>query len=236
MKIEIPSTPQFLTDLILQRTGPFLKLGGNLALNDWFTKGNVNGLVQYLKSKNLISEYLRLVLEDFKVELNELKMNIPKESLRKIVSIGPGNGLLELLLLREGSTTDLLLIDIERTPEHYHGFNSKGSGYASLLATKNFLEKNMGVSTKIHTCNPAKESLPNFEYTLLVSILSMGFHYPCDEYADFIMTNSSKGSIVVFDKRLGVPDAGFEHISTSFSQMQSISGQKHKKVFLQKSV
>jgi hypothetical protein len=234
--IEIPSSSQFLTDLILQRTGPFLKLGGKIALNNWAVKGDINGLANYLSVNNLTSKYLNMVIDDFKIELNEIKKNIQRDSLFRIASIGPGNGLLELLLVREGITTDLLLIDIERTAEHYHGFNVKGSGYASLSSTKNFIERNIDTTIRIQTCNPTIEPLPDFNYNLLISILSMGFHYPCDDYINFIINNSSENSLVVFDKRIGAPDSGFQKISTYFTQKHLIKGQKHIRYFLQRQI
>lgn len=232
--VKLPLTSQFLTDLILQRTGPFIKLGGIQALNEWFAKGDVTGLVQYLQSRNLVSEYLRMVVEECRADATALKNCIPRESLQKIVSIGPGNGLFELFLLDEGNTTDLMLIDIERTPGHYHGFNSKGSGYASLSATKKFIEDNVDASLKIHTCNPSMQHLPDFKFTLLVSILSMGFHYPCDEYVDFVLRNGTEGSLVVIDKRIGAPDSGFEKMAMSLLERRSIKARKSTRVFLQR--
>jgi len=234
MNIKIPLNSQFLSDLILQRTEPFLKLGGGNALMNWFSRGNINGLVNFLKVNNLVSDYLRMVFENYKSEIISLIDKLPRKALKRIVSIGPGNGIFELLLVRENLTTDLCLIDIERTLEHYHGFNLKGSGYANLQTTKTFIESNIRSPLNITLCNPTKEPLPEFEYSLFISILSMGFHYPCDEYADFIISKSIINSLCIFDKRINEPDAGFEKILKNFSVIYSIKEKKYVRFFLKR--
>ena len=100
MNIKIPLNPQFLSDLILQRTDPFLKLGGGNALMNWFSQGNIDGLVNFLKVNNLVSDYLRMVFENYKSEIISLMDKLPRKALKRIVSIGPGNGIFELLLVR----------------------------------------------------------------------------------------------------------------------------------------
>ena len=234
MNIKIPLNSQFLSDLILQRTDPFLKLGGRNALMNWFSQGNINGLVNFLKVNNLVSDYLKMVFENYKSEIISLMDKLPRKALKKIVSIGPGNGIFELLLVRENLTTDLCLIDIEKTLEHYHGFNLKGSGYANLQTTKTFIKSNIKSPLNIILCNPTKEPLPEFEYSLFISILSMGFHYPCDEYADFIISKSMINSFVIFDKRKDTPDAGFQKILENFSVTHLIEKKKYDRFFLKR--
>jgi hypothetical protein len=230
--IEIPADEDFLTNLILQRTGPFLKLGGAPALNEWFSNGDKKGLLSFLLEEKLINDYLKILLDDVKSEISELRKLIPSGALDRIVSIGPGNGLIELILISEGFTSELLLIDIEQTAQHHHGFNAKGSGYASLTSTKNFILKNLEKNLQIHTCNPTKDALPEFEFTLLISLLSMGFHYPCDDYYEFISSQSSNNSFIVFDKRRGTVDEGFEKLNKKFSILNYIQSTKSDRVIL----
>jgi hypothetical protein len=234
MNIKIPSNSQFLSDLILQRTGPFLKLGGGNAFSNWLSRADTNNLVNFLKVNNLVSDYLRMVFENYKSEIISLMDKLPRKALKRIVSIGPGNGIFELLLVRENLTTDLCLIDIERTLEHYHGFNLKGSGYANLQTTKTFIESNIRSPLNITLCNPTKEPLPEFEYSLFISILSMGFHYPCDEYTNFIISKSTVNSFVIFDKRIDKPDSGFQKILKNFSVIYLIKEKKYDRFFLKR--
>jgi hypothetical protein len=230
MNIKIPTNEDFFTNLILQRTGPFLKLGGGEALNEWFLHGNKTGLLKFLSEEKLVNSYLQLLLDDVKLEINELRKYLPDASLDRIVSIGPGNGLIELILVAEGLTSELLLIDIEQTPHHYHGFNTKGSGYANLTSTKNFILNNAAKSLQIHICNPTREPLPEFKFTLLISLLSMGFHYPCDDYVEFISSQASSHSYIVFDKRRGTFDEGFDKLDNKFSTYKSVPSAKSDRV------
>ena len=233
-EIKFPSDADFLANLILQRTGPFIKLGGGAALNNWFSNGNKNGLVEFLLKNNIVDEFLNLIFRDLKSEIEQLRKYISNKKFEKIVSVGPGNGLIELLILDQGFTSEILLIDIERSDEHYHGFNPKGSGYANLSMTKNFLEVNIDKDVKIILCNPLRESIPEFKFTLFISLLSMGFHYPCNDYVDFVMNNSESDSIVVIDKRRDVPDSGFDKLKKIFPPTLSIASKKSDRFFCQK--
>ena len=233
-KIKFPSEANFFADLILQRTGPFIELGGGAVLNNWFSNGNKNGLVEFLLTNNIVDEYLHLLFRDLKPEIEELRNNISNEKFEKIVSVGPGNGLIELLILDQGLTSEILLIDIERSDEHYHGFNPKGSGYANLSMTQKFLEENIDRDVKIILCNPLREAIPEFKFTLFISLLSMGFHYPCNDYVNFITDNSESNSIVVIDKRRDVPDSGYDGLKIMFPPVFSIASKKSDRVFLSK--
>lgn len=231
-EIKLPTDKNFIADLILQRTGIFIKLGGGAVLNNWFSNGEKECLADFLFEKNLLNAFLKLTLESIKAETDALTSHIPTSFLKKIVSVGPGNGLCELFLVAQGHTSELLLIDIEQTEQHRHGFNTTGSGYANLAATKKFISHNISSKVEIHTCNPQKEPLPNFEYTLLLSLLSMGFHYPCDEYVDFIASQKQEGAMLIFDKRHGAPDQGFEKLLSISSLVSRLPSQKYDRVIL----
>jgi hypothetical protein len=233
-EIKFPSESEFFTNLILQRTGPFIKLGGADALNNWFSFGDKKGLVEFLQSKNMVHTYLNLLLSELSLELEQLKKNIPKEKLGRIVSVGPGNGLMELLILAQGVTSKILLIDIEKTDVHYHGFNEKGSGYASLATTKKFLEINVDRPIEIILCNPVKDPIPDFRFSLFISLLSMGFHYPCNDYVNFIIKNAETDAVAVIDKRRDVFDDGYDKLRDFFSLKQALPWQKSDRVFLKK--
>ena len=44
----------------------------------------------------------------------------------------------------------------------------------------------------------------------------MGFHYPCNEYVDFIIKNSSLNSKIIYDKRRKVIDIGHDKLENNF--------------------
>jgi hypothetical protein len=233
--VQIPVTEGFITDLVLQRTGPFLKLGGSAALNQWFTTGDRAPLFGFLQRGGLVDTYLQQVLAEVETEAAAIVAMIPVERFRRLVSIGPGNGLLELALLRRASVEALLLIDIEQTGDHHHGYHATGSGYASLAETRAFLQANLSACPPVITCNPRLSALPEFPFDLLISILSMGFHYPCDGYAQFILGNGLDDAHLVIDKRRNAPDTGFEHLLSGFQVTAATSLPKHERVVLRRS-
>ena len=99
--ITFPLEKHFLTDLILQRTGAFIKLGGASALNNCFASGDRDGLEKFLLKNDLVDIYLRLVRQEIENELKEINEAFSQKSLDRLVSIGPGNGLVELMLVSE---------------------------------------------------------------------------------------------------------------------------------------
>ena len=229
-QIKIPSNTEFLANLVLQRTGAFLALGGASALSNWFNYGDKESIANHLIKNNLTEKYIEALFYEISSEVKELRKYIGDGSLDRIVSIGPGNGLVELYLLSEGLTSEILLVDIEDTSNHHHGFEIKGSGYASLEATKSFLQKN--TNANIRVCNPYKEALPEFKFTLFISLLSMGFHYPCDEYVSFIEENAAANAMMVFDMRKGIIDIGGKSLLDKFYTHDVIPERKSDRVFL----
>ena len=116
--------------------------------------------------------------------------------------------------------------------EKIHGFFKKGAGYANLLATKDFLVNNKISEDRIYICNPTKTSLPEFKFSLAISTLSMGFHYPCDEYSQFLISNKMQSSYLVFDKRKNEIDQGFDEITRFFTIENVIESNKSYRLFL----
>jgi hypothetical protein len=224
----------FLENLILQRTGPFIRLGGGAVLNEWFATGNKSNLLKFLKIKNLVTSYWDLVIEELVRELTVLQSYVPNEILCRVVSVGPGNGLFELLLLQKNLTSAMLLVDTEDTGAHYHGYHEQGSGYANLSDTNEFISSNLDVKVDISLCNPLKEPLPDFRFSLFLSLLSMGFHYPCRDYIEFIMRNSFIDSFVVLDKRCNVVDSDFNYLLDNFEKVFSIPSDKSDRVILRR--
>ena len=231
MNISFPQNLIFFQDLILQRTTPFLELGGANALKEWMLNGNKDQLTRYLVDNDLLNVYLEKVTNEIANDVNQLIKFSEINAVDNLVSIGPGNGILELFFYIQKPFKKILLIDIESSLTHQHSFYDEGSGYASLKSTKNFLIANNIPAEKIFICNPKNNSLPSFKFDLLISIISMGFHYPCNDYADFILTNIDKAGSLIFDKRKNVLDIGFQRLSECLKIKNQIESGKRIRVF-----
>jgi hypothetical protein len=233
-EIRMTMQDEFIENLILQRTAAFTRLGGSSPLNEWFQTGDKSRLSFFLKENNFLETFLEETIAEMATEVDSLVSKLSNRRVDDLVSIGPGNGIYELLLMKKLDCSRILLIDIEETNDHNHGFNATGSGYASLRATKEFLISNGIDENKVNLCNPHKEALPKFNFDLLISILSMGFHYPCDEYVDFITENMKLEGLVVLDKRRGTPDAGFSKLQSLLTMANVFEYKKHNQCFLEK--
>ena len=234
MNITFPKSKTFFSDLILQRTEGFINCGGREALTKWMEGNNKKHLVDYLIDSGNYEYFMKITMNTYMKEVNEFINFFKIEQVNNLISIGPGNGIFEALLLKKIKYNLILLIDIEETESQNHGFNNKGSGYANLINTKNFLIANDVPPQKIIICNPQKQKIPKFKFDLLISLLSMGLHYPCDEYLDFIYKSASYKSKMIYDKRKNVFDKGHEELQKKFKFLKKVSGLKHDRISIEK--
>lgn len=223
-----PKNKDLIIDLVLQRTGAFLEIpGSDVPLSNWFKFGDREGLYEHLVSSNMLHLYLEKTLGELECEAKNLSCAM--EDVRgSLVSIGPGNGVIEFMLANSGRFDELMLIDIERTDDHHHGYNKTGAGYTDLDRTRSLITDSLDKQVKVSTWNPLKQPLPSFGFNCMISILSMGFHYPCDEYVEFIKRNSRKNSILILDLRRGVRDDGMQSLLTQLSSNLEIISESNK--------
>ena len=234
MNIIFPESRNFFSDLILQRTDGFIKCGGREVLDRWFKGEKKDHLIDFLINNDKYEEFMKITIGNYLKEVDEFLKVYKIINADHLVSIGPGNGVFETLLLKKINFKNILLIDIEDTKSQKHGFANKGSGYASLASTKNFLVSNGIPLETIKICNPRIHNIPKFKFDLLFSLYSMGFHYPCDEYVDFIIENSSVNSKIIYDKRRKVIDIGYEKLTNNFLMLKKIQKLKHDRVCMLK--
>jgi len=235
-KIVFPPDVVFFRNLMLQRTNILADIGGQAPLARWMETGATEpiDLLHADPKKRAIA--LFQAESDYRHDAAQLLAILPTTDLARVVSVGPGNGLLELLLMQHfNGNAQLLLIDIEQSDSHHHGFHNQGAGYASLRSTIDFLSINGIEESRAIGCNPLNEPIPNFEFDLLISILSMGFHYPCDDYVNYMINSCAPNGMIVVDKRIGSQDHGFSLLLDSgFNIVRKIDFQKYSRVLLQR--
>jgi hypothetical protein len=194
--VNIPQSDEFLINLILQRTRPFIARVGKNALTHWTNTGDTSGLLLALGSSR--ADYIADALAEIESDVDQFCNLATPITPARFVSIGCGNGIAELFFWRRYKFDRLLLVDKE-TGGKGHGEQEDGAGYASLSQTVQFLRDN-GVTCATETWNPANPA-PSFPYDMLVSMLSMGFHYPAATYAKFMADNGAKGAVSIYDIR-----------------------------------
>ncbi len=210
-----------LANLALQRTAPLIALGGRQALNQWFTTGDKEPIFSFLKQAGAADLFVNQVLQDIMGEVETLGRHIDFSAIKSVTSIGPGLCIFELILYWQHSCK-LYLVDIEASAEHQHGFHQHGSGYSDNTSARRFLEANGIPPTEIEFCNPRRQPLHHAPVDLIISNISMGFHYPLGEYVSYIQQTLVPGGFLVFDKRKGVDDQGWTALSPSFQQQAAL--------------
>ncbi|MES0810413.1 hypothetical protein ABLO27_13100 [Roseibium sp. SCPC15] len=230
--VEVPD-PKFIEHFVLQRTDRFKELGGGPALRSWFETGETYQISDFLLSQKKLETFLNQTIDDLEQEWRLISRSCDHKIGGKWVSIGPGNGMFEMVAYRTKKYDQLLLIDIETTTgKHHHGFETSGAGYASLAATKKFLLSNGLSKVEISTCNPHHAKLPASRFDFLISLYSMGFHYPIEFYVDYLMANSAIGSRVVLDVRKETTREELDRLETWFSSTVIVDRQKSQRLLL----
>lgn len=199
--INIPDGDEFLTDLILQRTRPFIALCGKSALAEWTRTGNRSPLAAALRLNDAVDNYLSAAISEIAVDVSDYVDAIGDRPARRLVSIGCGNGIAEVMLCRALSCEYVLLVDIE-TGGHGHGYGATAAGYGNLSRAASLMRHN-GLTCDVATWNPAREPEPVFQFDVLVSMYAMGFHFPANSYDGFIERNRAHGALVIHDSRQG---------------------------------
>ena len=142
------------------------------------------------------------VLEEIWREYLPLRDHLTKGGAhpRRVADIGCGAGINDLFLHHDFAP-QFTLIDIETTPDQYHGWAGSGAGYASLTSARALLEEN-GASD-ITAINPREnpEAMAHVTADLVTSLYSCGFHYPVDEYLDLFLATLASGGAVCLDLR-----------------------------------
>lgn len=122
----------------------------------------------------------------------------------RLCDIGCGYAFHDLLLSRVLNLTDILLIDIEHTPERHHDFNRRGAGYSNLERARELIMRNSppGQQPHVSCLNPQRQAMDfSQSFDLVISLLSCGFHYPVDTYLEFFERCLAPGGRIVLDLR-----------------------------------
>jgi hypothetical protein len=218
----IPRDEAFLLNLVLQRTQYLIETGNSQAISNWTQTGDTQLILGLIQDDTWRIGFLNNTIKSANDDAQSIISSLPNSPHGGVItSIGPGNGIVELILSYHLKPSALVLIDIEETPgRHHHGFSEKGAGYASLQSTSSFITSNLlqmnpgeKLIPTIVQVNPKKQILPKIESDLCISLLSAGFHYPISEYARYLSQTMSTGSCLIFDAR--DPVQSLSELSTS---------------------
>ncbi len=146
--------------------------------------------------KEISKNISKIILSEF----NEIIPHLPKES-KNILDIGSGLGIIDLFLnnyyAEEAHFTLLDKNNIEKKIKY--GFSDNYEAYNLLKTTERFLSNNGLKKEKIKLINADYVSNLDKEYDLIISLISMGYHYPLNKYLNILKKNSHSETVFIFD-------------------------------------
>jgi len=144
--------------------------------------------------------------ELFRREIEAIKDYLPK-NVENIMDIGCGLGIINIYLNQiYNNQPNFFLLDKNRIDKEIkYGFSSEYESYNDLNQTKNLLLNNN--INCLHTIDVEKDIKIENKIDLVISLKSMGYHYPIDEYLKLFRTCCDDNTCFIFDVSEGYYNA-----------------------------
>ena len=160
----------------------------------------------------------------FKNEIDTFKDFLPK-TCNNIMDIGCGLGIINVLLNNfYNDKTCFYLLDKNRIDKKItYGFSSNYESYNDLNETKRILLENNINESSLFLFDVEKEISIDTKIDLVISLKSMGYHYPFENYFNLFKKNCNKNTTFIFDVSDGYFDENlfkkyFENIKIVYEE------------------
>lgn len=197
-----------IRNLALQRTGSLFRIPFPKPFSPsylaWYKLG-VNAFLN-LEAKIRREAIIRFSIEEIRGEFDRIAKAITTKSPIRIMDIGCGLGIVDILFAESFDIEKILLVDIEENGRKHHGFSDQGAAYNSLEKAMRLVRDNVPQKVDVKTVNPNEEIITKNSfgcYNLIVSFISCGFHYPASTYLNVFSTMLDTGGRIILDLRLG---------------------------------
>ena len=178
----------------IELLGPFLvkirKLFGRYIFSSFITK-------YFLNSKIVGQKYYKIMLNEF---LTIEKFIKPNDN--SFLSIGGGIGGLELLINENFKDKNYFFIErnyVSKKVKYGWGGMTNLEGYNDLELQKDFLLKNNLREDQINIFDFDLDELPEIKFDVIISLLSLDYHYDFNLYADYLKRVSKINTRIIFD-------------------------------------
>ena len=177
-----------------------------------------NFFVNYFNS---ISEINHKLNKDFSQEFEELLEYLPPKA-NFILDIGAGLGIIDIYLNDYyTNNVNFTLIDKDKIEKKVkYGFDESGQAYNSINLTKSFLIQNGISQSQSQIINADKQYKITQKFDLIISLLSMGYHYPISQYINICQDNTHDKTVFIFDIANEYND--FDEINNMFEKVEVI--------------
>ena len=180
-----------------------------------------NFFINYFQNKNIekISEDL------FLREFETFKYLLPN-SVNNIMDVGCGLGIINVYLNNFFEKKPIFfLLDKNRIDRKIkYGFSSNYESYNDLKETKNILLGNDIDESCIYLFDVEKQIQIDKKMDLVISLKSMGYHYPINTYVELFRNCCTKDTIFIFD--IGDNEYDENYLKTIFDDVKIIYEEK----------
>ena len=154
-----------------------------------------NFFINYFQNTTLEQNSENLFLR----EVETFKKYLPK-NVKNIMDVGCGLGIIDIYLNRIFNNPKFFLLDKNRIDKKIkYGFSLNYESYNDLNETKNLLLNNEIKLDQINLVDVEKTININEKIDLVISLKSMGYHYPLENYLNLFKKHCSQDAIFIFD-------------------------------------
>ena len=177
-------------ELISSSLKKIRKIFGRFLFSSFITKF-------FLNEKLIGESYHNIMLNEF----STIEKFINKED-DLFLSIGGGLGGLELIINKKFDNRNYHFIErnfISKKVKYGWGGMTNSEAYNDLNLQKTFLETNGLKNEQINIYDYDKDDLPNIKFDLVISLLSLDYHYDFDIYINYLKKISKPNTKIIFD-------------------------------------
>ena len=180
-----------------------------------------NFFINYFQNKNIEKITEELFLKEFET----FKHFLPN-SVNNIMDIGCGLGIINVYLNNFfGKKPIFFLLDKNRIDKKIkYGFSSNYESYNDLNETKNILLENDIDSSSLYLFDVEKQFQINKKMDLVISLKSMGYHYPINTYIELFRNCCTKDTVFIYD--IGENQYDEIYLKTVFDDIKIIYEEK----------
>ena len=155
-----------------------------------------NFFINYFLIKDIEKKAEKL----FQKELKLIMKYLPKDA-KNIMDIGCGLGIINIFLNKiYNNQPNFFLLDKNRIDKAIkYGFSSDYESYNDLNETRSLLINNDIRPSSINTFDVEKDFKIDAKIDLVISLKSMGYHYPIDQYLRLFQTCCDENTSFIFD-------------------------------------
>ena len=151
----------------------------------------------FLNTDEIGKKYYEVMSNEFLILENFIK-----ESDKLVLSIGGGIGGLELIINQKYDKKKFFFIErnyVSKKIKYGWGGKINSEAYNNLDIQKKFLIMNQMKNDQINIFDYDNGKLPEIKFDVVISLLSLDYHYDFDLYKDYLKKVSSDNTKIIFD-------------------------------------